>query len=587
MCFGFSSFFQPAPLAQQLPASVAAQQFSDDLGAAMQAQFMAAAPKLTEQKQDIKQSDASLQRLLLARRRKTTTAEDRTRLFQVIADHLYPSVSAASQNKDLILHCHCLPDGLGDVGQTLLFADIVKEERPDCNVTIVIEAAGSDLQRKISNVFPLNKYKVVFAHQFDGQIKKIDGYPLGVAVSATLSVLEKLPRPPFARTLREYGFAFHCDTKEDWLSLGLRDNEEGINFPRIQIRAWERIQSPWLKNIIDPKRKIYCQYLPTSFYKLTAIYAVVAIESKNEQSIDIFMPIECSLKELLDRGVLDADLLKRDGIGRVASVRQADEVSVATESLPIRNGVGKELRIISGKIPKVDMEIIQQKAEAFYGCTGDMSLSEGLALNKAIFYDMPNHKFRLLPSLIDVAHEMKFVRVENFLKVLQIFNTKEMETAEKTENFKLRKRVGGGMFGAWLDAILDIFDKNFGGLKSDYTITPQDNNAVAHCLKGITQAAVQFAAELVGVYQDPLFMQEMQAFAKYIRENYNAKSRLLANVDRGVFLQNHPDVFEIEKGLRGNFIAGKVTQDAVIKELFVAIQSALTPPANISLACRK
>jgi len=502
--------------------------------------------------------------------------ELRRRFFQLIADHQYPC-NTNLQNKNIILHC-TQAGGLGDVSHIFHCAETIRKNRPDADIDVLIQPETVTKER-ISSLFPVDRFKTQFFDNSDyfGSTAKFEdlskkGYPIGIAVGLTTSGNCHYRNPHF-RMVREYGFAFHPNTKESTLSMGLGGDEEGMNFPSIQPRTLTDITSDWLKgalNIHSPddmagylrERKLYHMYMHNWTTQIASLYSVATLENQNNQSLDVFIPLEYSLKQYIDWGILNLDFFQKHKIGKLVRVTpEGTEV--------IHLGPGKEMRILSGSIPKADMEAIQQHSQPFFGCTGDLSFSEAVVLNKSPIYDAESFKKHFLNTLKNTAKERGYEHFARFIDLLQRQTVSEDGIYESPA---IKPKKQGGWYGSEVAFHL-------GGLLSE----PNSSNSIytAKCIKALAPQLCSFGEEIARCYT-PQLLEEAQALNSYLPENCNFDFRLIDMVNRGMYLKNYPDLIQVENQLWEKFNAGQITEKQVIESLSAAIENCTESSRNSS-----
>lgn len=472
------------------------------------------------------------------------------RLFQLIADAAYPS-HAELKNRKITLHCTQL-GGFGDVSQTYLCAELIKQGHPEIDVQVLIELQTASAE-KIRQTFPVDRFKTMFLssdyfekeRQFQDLAK--ESYPLGIAAPVGPSGPYQHSHPHL-RTIKEYGFAWHPDTKNSTLSMGLGRDEEGICFPKMAARPLSSVAAEWLRPVFGQERyletrKLYHMYVGSWEQQLAAIYSVAAVERGNCCPIDLFVPVKYSLKQLVEWGILDLNALKECGIGTILK-RTAEGIE------SIRLGEGKELQILSGAVAKTDMEAIQQHAQAFFGCTGDLSFSEAVALDKLPFYEILGHKVHFFESLRAIAWERRLPHLTAFFNALKGFFDCQNEIYER------RKPKKHGFYDT--GPSMDLSDPNSLSRK---------------CVPELAVAFTKFGGQVALLYQNPALLIEARQLAAYLKQSVNFEERLIAIVNRGIFLQNHPDLIAFEEHLFNEFEAGKKSESQVVCELRAAIVS--------------
>ncbi|MDR3491271.1 MAG: hypothetical protein P4M12_04405 [Gammaproteobacteria bacterium] len=505
--------------------------------------------------------------------KKTNISKGSVREFQ-LSDYVYTQMvqGLKLENNNVTLHCK-EAGNFGDISQVYFCAALIKKARPDCNINVVIQLQTKD-KKSVEAIFPVNEFNTQFLSSDyfvqEKEIKRLieSGCLVGISVGVNGPAFEKTHH----RALREYGFSKHPDTKGHNLSMGLAVDEEGISIPVMTPRRLTDIQSPWLKQafgIFDQeelkhyksKTKLYNLYTRDWVVVCVGINSVVAIEEKNKQNIDLVTPFDFTLEEMIARKdpvheygqkekievsscqILDVANLRKNGIGKISRITDA---GIETVSI----GEGKELRIFSGQFSKQDMEAIQQNSELFFGCTGDMSFSEAVSLNKIPFYDIPNHKQVFFDSLKELAQKN---HLENLVKFFDLIAQIGEKQSEIFKRHTPRKQ----------------------GWYSEINYNMKDHQSVARRAlidKEFIPSMIKIADEIAQCYSNPKLYEESTKLNDYIKANYNVENKLLAIVDRGLILANYPELIEVENKIWERFDKKEISIESVFSELKSNIQ---------------
>ncbi len=483
-------------------------------------------------------------------------------LFQ-FSDYVYADAYRTLElnNKNILLHC-AEAGNFGDISQTYFFAEKIKKARPDCNISILFQLQTKD-KEPFEAVFPVKQYNTHFIPRFAvyNEKEKLletafnSGCVIGVAVPIATPHLYKKHH----RSLREYGFGTHPDTKDNNLSMGFSLNEEGISIPTIPARQLHDIQSPWLKqalainssetqNQYHNKNQLYNLYTRDWTAYIVGINTIAALENKNSKVIDIVSPFQSTLQDLIDWKILDRENLKKQGINKITRI-----TSEGSESISLGDGEGKEMRIVSGAFSKSDLEALQQHSQPFFGCTGDMTYSESVVLNKIPFYDIVSHKESFFKGMKKLAEDLNLESLSSFFNLLSNVVDNETEVYKKNT-----PRKQGGWWGD--PPCYDIANPTSVARKSVNELIP---------------LYTQFANKIADCCSDPKLLHEVTQFNTYIQANCNVEAKLLAMVDRGLILANYPELIEVEKNLWERFQKNEISLESVFIELKNSIQQAV------------
>ncbi len=517
--------------------------------------------------------DPSLERLYEQRKgaaNPQASEDQKLRFFQLIADYQYPYTEKLA-NQTLLLHSH-QAGGFGDVSQNFLCAKQIVNKHPGVCIEVLLQLETVD-KDQINAVFPVDRFKTHFLeygfHESEKQFEDLmgRGSPLGIAQGVTSSGVVQA-KYPHLRTIREYGFSWHPDVKKNMLSMGLEDREEGISFPKIESRALVDLKSAWLKNALGigsqedqvryaSERTLYHMYMSSWTTQVTALYSVAAIEQNSLKPIDLFIPIKYSLQQLKDWRILDEAYLTQLGIGRIIRITPQGQ-----ETLEI--GAGKELRLFSGALPKMDMEAIQQHAQPFFGCTGDGSFSEAVALNKVPFYDAVGHKIPFLRSWKKLAEQRDLKLFAEFLGQTEILIQAENKAYEKNTPKKT----------SWYS--------------TDPSYELSDQGSVARKAAPELAVTIREVGERVAqMYLNPKLSEEALALNQHILRNYNFEPRLMGIVRRALVLQNYPNLISVEQNLWEKFKGNAISEVEVARELSSAIYGSLGQEAPVKTDLNK
>ncbi len=478
-------------------------------------------------------------------------SNDKQRLFQTCVDYQYSGVTAPLSNKNIVLHCYQI-DGLGDVSQTFLFAEKIRAQRPDASITIAIECKSIS-EGQVRASFPTDRFPTEFISHWDplkadsqmGALRQKTGCMIGVAVP--ISNPELLGGYP-ARTIKEYGFARHPDTKGDTLSMGFDDLEEGITFPKIEGQDLYQIKTDWLRKALNvntsddqdyylANRNLYHMYMPSWSTQIISLYSVVGIEKQNSKPIDVFMPVKHSLKDLIAWGALNVELLKENQIGKLILVK-----STGTETIDI--GPGKEMRILSGSVAKTDMHTIQKHSQPFFGCTGNLTFSEGVIQDKLLIYDSLTHLEHFDKTWINILQQNHWTQLEKFKNALKEYFVVETQILQK-----------------YIPRKISFYQGDLSYSLSD------DDSVPRRALNELAKEFPKYSQQMVDLYKNPMTLSEAHAFNAHIKENYDCESRIMEIVDRGLVLTNYPYLIKLENQLWEDFSQGKISEEEVVETL--------------------
>jgi hypothetical protein len=492
-------------------------------------------------------SNPSYTRLQVGRAEGCPNEARKRRLFQLITDYQYPS--APLNPGKITLHCS-QAGGLGDVSQAFLCSQLIQKNCPAAEVEILIDLKTSS-EEQINKIFPTQQFKTSFLSQTytegEKQLAALlqDRYLLGIA--QPIGLAGPFSRQyPHLRTVREYGFSALCQPNE--LSLGLGIEEEGIPLPEITFRSLSELQSPWIKK--ELQGTLYCMYLSLWSSQLTALYTVAAIEQKNQTPIDLFLPLSYSLAQLVEWKCLDLDFLKKQKIGTLILITPQGK-----EQLDL--GEGKTIKIFSGSIPKSDMEIIQQHSEQMMGCTGDLSVSEAIALDKIPFYEVHDHKTKFVNSWKTLAIQLACPLFANLLGELD------------------QQRMGKNQ-------IYDKYTpKKICWFASEPSTELADENSLPRkAMEELRPKLSEFGEKIGALYTNQELSKQAALVNAYIAQKCNFESRLMSIVNRGLILQQHPELVAVEESLWERFKNREIGEAEIASELSSAIEAVLARKAG-------
>lgn len=481
---------------------------------------------------------------LLIKRRKKYLVEskfldedDFRRVFQ-LSDKVYSQFSGPLDNKKVFLHCDQV-EGMGDVSQTFFLSEILKKKRPELQINIGI-GLGTVERKKIEELFPVNQYTMHYFGKYDDYYEKGARLTALVNQGCAVGIARSLANVynTHHRTIREYGFSREMDVHNEVISMGIGRNEEGVSLPVIKKRELEDIKTPWLRENLNPKAQLYHLYQHTTTQQILSLYTLSSLNKDQIDPLLIIMPMAYSLRELIEWKILDLDYLKNAGIGKITRVTPQGSETIAI------NDNGKEIKILSGGIPKDEMEILQQHSKPLFGCTGDMTFSESVVLNKIPMYEILSWKVNFFRSLIEFANEQKFeLLAKYFQKLLDVY-------IKQTEIINRNRPKGVGHFGLDMAASMDT-----------------EQYRMSHAAPELDPLLKQWSNEILVLVKDPQLQQEAEKFNQLIRDNYNIETRFLQTVDRGVVLANYPELIAVEKALWERFKKKEITLDEACTEL--------------------
>lgn len=479
------------------------------------------------------------------------------RLFQYITDCQYHGKTPEIKKPVILLHA-CEADGLGDISHLYTIAAKVRKYRPDCRVVVALEV-NKDINT-IKRLFPWEAYSTQFfsgytdkVDRFDGAVKKA-GCVVGVSLPMSTYLLHKADH----RGIREYGYSFHPDVKGRISSMGLRFDEEGLNFPIMERVLLRPLQTDWLRG--KELETTYHMYNHEWVAQITALYACAELERAADKHIDIFMPIKHSLMDLVEWGVLNLDVLAAHGIGKVI-------MATPTKTTTVETGANsqKEMRIISGPVLDEDMAMIQQHSEPFYGCGGDLTFSEAVALNKVPMFYGPDPKKHFIKDLMQFLTNHQFPALKGLLATLE--GIRQAEDAAYVPIEKAAPKMRMGHMG-------------FGQSSLSYKLSNPDSVPRKAIAKGLALQLPQFAHEIAGLAGSEQLQKEAAAFDALLQSEYSVDPRIEAIVDRGLILSHHPEIRELETELWEKFKAEELSENQVVTALNAAIDEVTGPKVH-------
>lgn len=329
--------------------------------------------------------------------------------------------------------------------------------------------------------------------------------------------------------------------------MGVGLFEEGILIPKIQETTLSllSLQTPWLRShfTISSERALYHMYFSCWETQVIALYVLAVIEKKTQRPIDIFMPLRYSLDELVEWRALNLDVLRSYGVGTLTCIGSQGQKSRTL-------GIGKEINILTDKIPKQDLTLIQQHSLPFFGCTGDGSFSEAIALGKIPFYDIREHKRFFSKDLINRAKEWRLSKLQGFFEILLQQKTSEDDIYNALKPKKI----------------------SFYQTAPSMDLREKESLPRVALEKGGLQASFVSCAEAVATfYDDGSLIEQAKEFSRHIQENYNAAPRLVQLAARALLQRECPQLITTESRLIKDFIEGRITEEDAVQMLAQAI----------------
>lgn len=472
--------------------------------------------------------------------------------FQLIRDLVYKDIKSNPKNNTITLHCNKI-NGNGDIAHAVLCAKKIKTTFVNFEIIIAIECQPHEIN-SVLNMFPADDFKFEFIStdyfkketQLENMVAE-SACVLGIAAPIGSALLRNFP------SLKEYGFGNHPDTKGETLSMGFdASSEEGINFPIISEHNF-KITTPWLNSILsDPQEThLYHMYMPASAWtmQIIALYSIAQIEFKNSnQSIDIFMPLEYSIDKLIEFRALHINQLQQYGIGQIISVSHHNNETIFHSTVL---GEGKTLRIINGPVNKLDMEVIEQYAQPFFGCTGDSSFSAAIKRGKVPFYANPGWKKNLMLSWLSIMNEStEYKALASLVELLIKFEKDEFSSYDKHRPRKI-----------------SFYQPDPSMSLNDPSSLPRQ------ALPELAPKLVEYATQIAKIYLETEIIDEAKKFGEYASTNFEINERLLSIVSRALVIKEYPNAIEIEKQLELAFCSGQMSTEELFMQFKTSIES--------------
>ena len=321
-------------------------------------------------------------------------------LMRQVIDDFELSELAPSLPFSLLMGTRVLSDGNGDYFSTLSSAGAIREsftaEELDLNVVYVREQGRElpnvDLEEyglQEDHVFDL--YQLASSDQFDTDLSVAKAFREADAVLSTPveilgNIKANLEKHPVSMYVTQYGGLSSVGRRD----LGLDSNELGIDptwaTRGIHLLNPEKIPSDDSKFVDEKLAKVWkifdCDEAWTKAYfgyKAESVYyELIAFLSKEDHEAERIVIFNSEIPANLN-------LLS----GRFASIKTYS----MTNLMEIRAGTG-ERELILVKLDTLDHSDflrLMKRSEPFVACTGDMSLSEAISLDKLPFYLVPLH----------------------------------------------------------------------------------------------------------------------------------------------------------------------------------------------------
>ena len=477
------------------------------------------------------------------------------RFIDYLYSEVYESMSEEDKknkftNKKILLYAQ-EAGNFGDISHVYFLAKLIRKKRPEVDIAILIQLE-TKTREEISAIFPVSQYHTQFiARNVDFRETAITmkNYAqthalIGVAVSFAGGAFYGTHH----RFFYEYGFFKPYEFLGKGITqhfeefyMGLSKFEAGIHIPEMPKRQLEDLQSNWLKHALSLdsntkyQGKLFNLYMRDWMMQLLGVHTIVMSQVLNDRRIDIVVPPELPCLEIIKRHEPLLQNLKEHGIGVIKIFSSNEECVI----LPLMDH-GKELRFIRGSFVKQDMETIQQYSQPFSGSTGDMSFSEGVVLNKIPFYEALQHKSGFFDSLITLATELNLTILAGFLRKIAYIRVQE----EKICNKHKRKQTGGFWQGS--ETAEELAEK---AKKAE----PELVEMIFESAKALTQCI-----------ENTQLMNEVTLFNHAIATNYNIASKIIASVDRGLFLLSDPSLFKKEKELWESFKKNEMSFENIV-----------------------
>lgn len=483
----------------------------------------------------------------LAKKRKAASQSSPVmpqRIFQ-LSDYIYSEMLPKFDLKNTNVLLHCVESGnFGDIASTNFFADVIKKNRPQTNISILLELRTLE-KDTIKNVLPTNlSVSYLTGYEFTRREELLtkgledNACVLGVSVGMTSPLLSNTHH----RSFWEYGYSVdRTNVKGNTLAMGLALSEEGIMIPTVTPRQLSDVTTPWVVAGLAGTARIYHMHRRDYIMQMLALYNVAEIEkSLSTDKIAVVLPLVYTLEQYKNWGLLDVNFLKELGVGKISRITPQ-----GTETMVIAD-CGKEINILSGPIPRPEMDAIQQHSQAFFGCGGDNTISECIALEKIPYYDGTQQKAAFFDDMIALAKELKLAKLTEAYEILRTLNNDAYSIREKNTP-KLR----------W-------------GMEPVYDLDKAESIPRKSAAE-INQKIREYAPRLAALFSDPALEAEAKLYCQHIKANYNVESRLLASVDRELMLGNFPQLIEVEKKLWERFEKKEIKLEDVFTELRQAV----------------
>ena len=514
------------------------------------------------------------QKQLIQRLSKVPSSEyTAVRLLQSVFDPLYQLEALDLSGKIIRLHA-LKAGGLGDIVHTYRIADKLKAQFPKTIIELIFQCPGygtkrTDSEASIQYLFQDKDYPVTFHNGGDYDKAEAALKKLNETSDCLIGVAMPIPSPELKnrRQFNEYGyskntgrcsiFEFSGTGNTENLCMGLRSIETGLNFEPASERPLTDLQSPWLKKVITSETPLYHLYFDTVLWEMQIIglHMISNIEQRRPdgmRNINIVLSCAHTLEEMKDWGILNPEDFANYGVSSITMQTPEGE----SESLETGYMGGIKIQLLSGLIPRQEMAIIEKHSEKFFGCTGDMSVTNAIELDKLPFYkkDMSTDGFK--EGFLDIIKTLEMKKLENFYAELdRIYEEINIIITKNTPKMK-------SMHLGSASKNMDITLPN--------SILRKSIPETSALIRNRTQA-------LVTCYFAEGIMDERAQLNRYIREHYDTTQRVFDTVYRDFAFAEEPLLRDFERDLIVTFLTNvkTVKTESEIFNLLLTAQKAL------------
>jgi hypothetical protein len=488
-------------------------------------------------------------------------------IFDRTLSHLYKDIPPKFEN-GVFISAGIAEDGFGDFANLSNVANMVAKEYPDDHIKMscnfrnfnhmsvakppphIQKSPNCESQIYYYHTDPENEEDLAKNDQMNQEKAEIDckHASLIINVAATSEAVWNNLSNIRSKSLiyREY-----ARSKEDIGSMGFGSFSVGGVFPEIgekpdmselqnsQLNKWlfdtEISSQEQVKNYFEHTNLnfAYIKDIKSLEYALSALTAGI----DKEKNVDLITPLPSRNEAILRINLnpaLQQQLLK-NGVGKIIICNKDGQFE---QNLSI-DGKGISLRMIDPfPLTGSDFSTVMRNASGPIGCTGDMSLSEVIAMGSPIYYQAPGHKTHTMQMLCELR---QFTSNKDNDKV-----TEYLKRAYVLSNY-----------GNELVVNQSLAEKNPG---VEYTNEERELHLQT------------LSMELGKLANDPEFLAEWKDFTHLLTHEFAFENVLNEDIHRIMAHQNQPELKNAYEELKKNFVKGSISLEASYNEMAALIK---------------